>query len=175
VNKTGLLLAAAGAALLSAEPQSARADITVGGEGLARAEFGVGLFDVDQQKTTADFRAEYDFAAEFFYVHPLIGTELTVEGTTYTYGGFGIDIFLDPNIVLEPNGAFGFYARGSEDAKNLGSYAEFRTGAELDYRFEDHTRLGLSFHHISNAGFTQRNPGEEELFLNLSIPLDGLP
>jgi lipid A 3-O-deacylase len=77
--------------------------------------------------------------------------------------------------VLTPNAAVGFWSRGSRDSENLGSWFEFRTGAEFDYRFGDYSRLGMSFHHISNAGLTQRNPGEEEVLINYSIPLPGLP
>ena len=77
--------------------------------------------------------------------------------------------------MLTPNEAVGFWSQGDHDARNLGSWVEFRSGAEFDYRFDDFSRLGFSFHHISNAGLTQRNPGEEEALINYSIPLPGLP
>ena len=165
----------AGAMLLAAVPFAAEAQITVGGDNVARLDVGAGAYDIDQDKRTGVGRLEYEFGAEFFYLRPLIGTEVNVEGSNFTYGGFSTDIFFDDHLVLTPNAAVGFYARGNRDSKNLGSYIEFRTGAEFDYRFDDQTRLGLSFHHISNAGLTKRNPGEEELLVNYSIPLDGLP
>ena len=54
--------------------------------------------------------------------------------------------------------------------KNLGSPVEFKTGVEFAYRFDNAARLGLVFDHISNAGFTQTNPGTEQLLLMLSWP-----
>jgi hypothetical protein len=33
------------------------------------------------------------------------------------------------------------------------------------------SRLGLAFHHMSNAGLTRYNPGEESLVLIYTIPL----
>jgi len=70
--------------------------------------------------------------------------------------------------VLTPSAAVGLWQKG--DGKNLGSWVEFKTGAELAYRFADRSRLGVSFHHISNAGLTERNPGEESFELVWSIP-----
>jgi hypothetical protein len=35
---------------------------------------------------------------------------------------------------------------------NLGAHTEFHIGAELDYRFENLSRLGIGFYHMSNAG-----------------------
>ena len=72
----------------------------------------------------------------------------------------------DPDFVTLGVGAF---TRGG--GKNLGSNVEFRTGAELAWRFDDRSRLGVALHHISNAGLTQRNPGTETIMLNYSIPL----
>jgi len=32
-------------------------------------------------------------------------------------------------------------------------------------------RLGIAFDHVSNAGLTKRNPGEENLLLMVSVPI----
>ena len=50
---------------------------------------------------------------------------------------------------------------GEGDGKDLGHAIEFRSGIEVAYRFDDYSRLGLSFTHISNAGLDERNPGVE--------------
>jgi len=50
-----------------------------------------------------------------------------------------------------------YYDNGN--GKDLGATCEFRTGAEFAYRFDDRSRLGFTFHHISNAGIARRIPG----------------
>ena len=102
-------------------------------------------------------------------VAPFVGASVTSDGGAYGYFGFGFDINFGPNWVLTPNGAAGVFERGS--GTRLGSWWEFRTGAELDYRMANRSRLGLAFHHMSNAGLTKYNPGEESLVLIYTIPL----
>ena len=65
--------------------------------------------------------------------------------------------------------AAGYFARGN--GTRLGSWVEFRSGAELAYRFADRSRLGIAVHHISNAGLTKQNPGEQSVVLMYSVPL----
>jgi lipid A 3-O-deacylase len=91
------------------------------------------------------------------------------KGGTYTYAGFGFDVNLGSNWVITPNGAAGFYQRG--DGTKLGSWMEFRSGADIDYKFADQSRLGISFQHTSNAGLTKFNPGEQEVLLVYQLPL----
>jgi hypothetical protein len=71
--------------------------------------------------------------------------------------------------VLTPNAAAGVFQPGTGTL--LGSWWEFRTGAEIDYKFDDQSRLGIQIHHTSNAGLTQRNPGEQSINLVYQIPL----
>jgi hypothetical protein len=68
-----------------------------------------------------------------------------------------------------PVAAAGYFHRGA--GKDLGSHLEFKTGLELAYRFDDMSRIGIAFDHISNAGLTKRNPGTESLLLTYSIPI----
>ncbi|MBT5810587.1 MAG: acyloxyacyl hydrolase, partial [Rhodospirillaceae bacterium] len=60
------------------------------------------------------------------------------------------------------------------DGKDLGNTVEFRSGVELAYRLDDRARLGVAFHHISNASLSDNNPGTETLTLTFSLPLDNL-
>jgi lipid A 3-O-deacylase len=101
---------------------------------------------------------------------PFVGLTATAEGGSYGYGGIGMDIFLGKRFVATPNFAAGVYGNG--DGKDLGYAIEFRSGVNFGYRFDDFSRLGMAFHHISNAGLDERNPGEETLMLTYSIPLD---
>jgi hypothetical protein len=41
----------------------------------------------------------------------------------------------------------------------------------LSYQFDNQARLGLQFAHISNAGLSSHNPGENELLLSYAFPL----
>jgi lipid A 3-O-deacylase len=139
-----------------------------------RIELGAGAFDITpdakhkDSETAAEFRGEYHFGDVFWAISPFIGASGTSDGAFYGYGGFGIDIDFGPNVVLTPNGAAGYFERGS--GTKLGSWWEFRTGAELAWRFADQSRVGIAVNHTSNAGLTRRNPGEQSVVLTYSIP-----
>ena len=63
----------------------------------------------------------------------------------------------------------GYYAEGG--GTDLGHEIEFRSQIEVAYRFDDRSRLGLAFSHISNASIGDTNPGVEVLNDYYSIPL----
>jgi hypothetical protein len=48
---------------------------------------------------------------------------------------------------------------------------EFRSGAELDYKFADQSRLGVAVQHTSNAWLTKFNAGEQEVLVVYQLPL----
>jgi lipid A 3-O-deacylase len=132
---------------------------------------GVGGFDVLHNETAAEFRLEYrDNTRLLGFLKPLGGILATSEGGAYAYFGFATDIYFGQHFVVMPNANVGLWQKGN--GKDLGSWVEFKTGAEFAWRFDDHSRLGLSLHHISNAGLTQRNPGEESIELVWSIPFN---
>jgi lipid A 3-O-deacylase len=154
----------------------ARAQVSVGSPAdPPRIAVGAGAFDVTPSAsnrhggTAAELRAEYRFGDVLWFVSPFIGVQGTSDAAFYGYGGFGVDVNFGPNIVLTPNVAAGYFARGS--GTNLGSWWEFRSGAELAWRFENMSRLGVAVHHTSNAGLTKRNPGEQSVLLMYSVPL----
>ena len=147
----------------------ARADDGLLGDDPAFLELGAGGFDVLHNYTAGLFRGEYRFGSKLWVLTPLAGVEVSTKGEVYGYGGFALDLHLGQHVVLSPNEAVGAWSRG--DGKNLGSTIEFRSGGELDWRFDDASRLGFSFHHISNAGIGKHNPGEEEALAVYSIPL----
>jgi lipid A 3-O-deacylase len=154
----------------------AAAQVTLGSPGdPPHLALGVGAFDITPSpshtdaRTAAEFRGEYRFGDLAWFIAPFVGMSGTSDGAFYGYGGFGFDINFSPSVVLTPNAAAGVFERGS--GTNLGSWWEFRTGAELAYRFADQTRLGVAFHHTSNAGLTKRNPGEQSIMVMYSIPM----
>ena len=130
---------------------------------------GGGMFDFLHNNKAVEGRAEYDFAHGFYFVKPMIGIFGTNKKSAFGYAGFIFDLHFGRHFVLVPNAAVGYYHRGN--GKNLGEALEFKTGARFDYRFEDASRIGIAFDHVSNAGFSKTNPGEENILLMFSFPL----
>ncbi|WP_413207667.1 acyloxyacyl hydrolase [Rhodospirillum sp. A1_3_36] len=137
--------------------------------------FGMGAYNVwkdnegDFDQMPALFRFEYRPAYYLWIAHPIAGIEATHLGSTYVYGGFMADVRFGEHIILSPSAAVGWYNQGG--ARDLGGPLEFRTGIEAAYRFEDGLRVGMAFHHISNAELGDINPGIEEVTLNVSLPI----
>jgi lipid A 3-O-deacylase len=145
-------------------PGAARADDDPG-----LLALGIGAFDFDHRQPAAEFRGEWRFSQGLWLIKPLLGAFVTSRGSFYGYFGLRADIILAEHYVIMPVAAFGYYDKGN--GKDLGSHAEFKTGVEFAYRFDNAMRLGLAFDHISNAGITQKNPGTENLLVVLSLPL----
>lgn len=133
---------------------------------------GAGVYDVLHDFKAAQGRLEFRFADRFLFIKPMVGVLFTSKGSVMGYGGIRIDLYLGPHIVITPNGAVGAFYRGN--GKNLGSTIEFKTGGEFAWRFDDHSRLGLAFDHISNAGIGRHNPGTESFILFWSFPIGGV-
>lgn len=160
-----VILAAAGIALFLGAP--ARADdpdfITIAG----------GWFDMNRQKNDAgEFRLEYRSDRKFWIFKPFGGVMGTTDQASYVYAGVLIDVFLGRRWVVTPSFAPGWYRRG--DGLDLGYPLEFRSQLEVAYRFDNRSRLGVSFSHMSNASIGDKNPGTESLMLNYSIPLGAI-
>ena len=172
--RIAIRVALAGACLWLAAGDAA-AQITFGSPGEpSKLALGGGAFDITPSKSNAggtagEVRAEYRLGGLAWPITPFIGASGTSDGAFYGYGGFGVDINLTPTLVLTPNVAAGYFARGG--GTNLGSWMEFRSGAELAWRLPDLTRIGVAVHHTSNAGLTKRNPGAQSIALIYSIPL----
>jgi lipid A 3-O-deacylase len=131
---------------------------------------GAGAFDVLHNFTAAELRGEYRFGQKLWIFKPFVGLMGTSDRAFYGYGGLLVDIYIGNRWVVMPNAAVGYFDKGA--GKDLGAHTEFRTGAEFAYRFDDRSRLGFTFHHISNAGIGKKNPGEEEMALVFSLPFD---
>lgn len=133
---------------------------------------GAGVYDVLHDFKAAQGRLEFRFSDRFIFIKPMVGVLFTSKGTVMGYGGFRIDLYLGPHFVVTPNAAVGAFYRGN--GKQLGSTIEFKTGGEFAWRFDDHSRLGIAFDHISNAGIGKHNPGTESLMLFWSFPIGGV-
>jgi lipid A 3-O-deacylase len=133
---------------------------------------GAGVYNVLHYSKEAELRLEYLFSYRFLYVvRPMVGALATNERSFYGYGGLHVDFEIGQHFVIMPEAAFGYWSRG--DGKNLGAPEEFKTGGEIAYRFEDYSRLGVLFDHISNDGIFKTNPGVESLLIVYSIPIGG--
>ncbi len=162
------LAASLGAASLGAAAP-ARAD----GDDPSFLVFGLGYYDMNKQDDTAvDFRLEYRHGEKFWIFKPWVGGEGTSDGAFYGAAGVLVDVYFGTRVVLTPSFGAGLYANGS--GKDLGHAVEFRSQIELSYRFDDRSRLGVAFSHISNASIADENPGVEVLNIYYSLPLDGL-
>jgi len=130
--------------------------------------FSAGGYDVNDDQTAAEFRVEYRSDLRFWKLLPFIGLAGTSDEAMYSYAGLGLDIYLGRRVVIQPNAAVVGYHEGN--GKDLGGEFQFRTCGEIAWRFDDWSRLGIAFHHISNAGIYESNPGTELLVLTYSVP-----
>ncbi len=131
---------------------------------------GGGWFDVVHQDDTAvEARAEYRSGFRFWIFKPLAGVMATTDGSVHAYAGVLSDFYFGRRLVISPSVAPGYYHEGS--GKDLGSAFEIRSQLEVAYRFDDRSRLGMAFSHISNAGVGDTNPGAESVTLYYSFPL----
>jgi lipid A 3-O-deacylase len=156
-------------------PRMAAAQVTFGSPGdPPRVVIGGGAFDVlpDDKKpghgTTGLALSEFRFGDGLWIFSPFVGVFGTGKGAVYTYVGVGFDIHFPDNFILTPSFAGGYFEGGH--GINLGYWWEFRSGAELVYRFADQRRFGVGFYHISNAGLGNEDPGAELVTVVLTAP-----
>lgn len=155
-----LLAAAPASAQVTTEPQAGDPDFL---------SFGVGAFDVIAgDKSSAAFQLEYASQKRLWFFHPIAGLMLNSDVGGDAYAGVAVDLFFGNRFVVTPSFSPSFYWRGS--GKNLGSPIEFRSSIGAAYRFDDRSRLGFEFYHLSNAGIDERNPGTEVLLFKYSLP-----
>jgi lipid A 3-O-deacylase len=132
-------------------------------------ELGAGIFDIGEGDAAAVAGLEWRGQPLLWWLRPMLGAQVTSDAGLYGYAGLAFELWwFDRQLVLTPSAAVGAYRRGN--GSDLGHTIEFRTGATLQYRFANDVRIGLAFHHLSNAGLGRRNPGEETLMLTYSVP-----
>jgi lipid A 3-O-deacylase len=146
--------------------------------------FGLGYIDFDKDQLrvrSTDFRLEYRWGDALYATHndwfkfgidPLVGGDASTRGQFYGFGGFAFDFLFWKHLVFTESEAVGLFDSGNvSEAKPLGSFIEFRSQVELGYRFDNDVRLTAQISHISNAGLTNRNPGEEIAGGYLHVPV----
>jgi hypothetical protein len=100
-------------------------------------------------------------------VRPTAGVLASGDGHTFYFGGLSFDLEFPTGLGAMPLLTAGYYARGS--GMNLGGVFEFRSGIEIYHRVGRSARVGVSVHHISNAGLYDRNPGLETVFVSFGV------
>lgn len=163
-----LLAAGAYVAVMVHAPNPVAADNGRDMLALGLSAYDTGAFDGGNE-LSAGFSAEYRADIGLWYIHPLVGVLVTTDAVVYGYGGLTIDFPVGERFYVSPSFAAGGFDRGS--GQNLGHTVEFRTGLELSYRFDDDSRIGLQFHHMSNASLGGSNPGSESVVLNYIVPI----
>ena len=144
-----------------------------GADDPAFVSLGLGYYDINQRTDQAiDFRLEYRHGEKLWIFKPWVGIEGTSDGAVYGAAGILLDVFFGRRVVITGSFGAGYYAEGG--GTDLGHEIEFRSQLEIAYRFDDRSRLGLAFSHISNASIADINPGVEILTLYYSIPLTRL-
>lgn len=131
---------------------------------------GVGPINVSEEDIYYEMRLEYRHDERFWIFKPIAGLHVVSDGSFYGFGGVQMDFYLGRRWVFSPSFGAGYYSEGDDLA--LGYELEFRSGAEIAYRFDDRSRLGVAVHHLSNANLGDKNPGTESVTLYYAMPLN---
>tara|TARA_B110000238_G_C15946111_1_gene361141 strand:- start:86 stop:607 length:522 start_codon:yes stop_codon:yes gene_type:complete len=96
---------------------------------------------------------------------PITGGFVTENSAAYMYTGVEWNYDLGDKVIFTPSFAPGLYHAG--DGKDLGHVLEFKTEVQLSYSISEHTNLGMSYNHVSNASLGDKNPGANSYMFNL--------
>jgi hypothetical protein len=150
---------------------------------------GGGYLDFDKSepnKRSADFRLEYRFGLSLLPLlsssfaggdqalqfHPFLGYETTSRAMQYGLSGFAMDWnFLRHGVFTWSEGV-GYLDSGN--MTTMGGTLQFRSQAEIGYRFDNNLRVTAEFSHISDAKLTRINPGAEILGVYVHVPVSSL-
>ncbi len=163
--RRGRQAAAAGAVSLSL---MLAATAAAGAEGPSLA-LAAGRYDIGKRSGVAEAGVEYRLASRAYDLVPVAGVAANGDGAFWAYGGLQRPFRLGTRWRLTPGFAVALYEAGS-DGKDLGGVVEFRSSLALGYRFAGGSTLGLTAHHLSNAGLYEDNPGSNSVVVTWSFP-----
>ncbi len=126
-----------------------------------------GVFNVGKTPTQAEAGVELRAPIRLWRLDFAGGVAATEEGSYWGYLGLRRDFDASPRLVVALGLAVAGYEQG--DGKDLGGSVQFRSSIDFGYRTTDRTRLGLTVHHLSNAGLEEFNPGSNSVLLTYSI------
>ncbi|MEZ5647722.1 MAG: acyloxyacyl hydrolase [Alphaproteobacteria bacterium] len=135
---------------------------------------GLGIMDVidDDGIETPEFRAEYRPGLTLYRFKPIVGGFVTGRGALSLYTGISHDLNVGKHLVFTATSGPALYI--PNDGEDLGSNLVLHSSIEASYRFDNASRLSLTFHHMSHGEiFGPRNPGTEKLAITYAIPFGG--
>ena len=100
---------------------------------------------------------------------PWGGLEFTSDASIWAGGGLLYEWGFLPDWYLIPSFGAGLYTEGSSDL-DLDYPVQFRSQLEVNYEFDNKSRMGLGFSHMSNFDLGDTNPGAESLNLSVAFP-----
>jgi hypothetical protein len=116
-----------------------------------------------------EFGAEYRWDRQLWLIEPMIGGLVTTKASKFLYAGGAISYNFNETFAASISFAPGLYYKGS--GKNLGQVLEFKSQFELWWKLPNQIRIGAAVSHISNAGLSKTNPGQESLIAQISFPV----
>ena len=131
--------------------------------------FFTGMFDFSDDKQAAGVLGIQHQNDDLFRksllgrLSPITGGFLTENNAFYFYTGAQAEYDLGL-LTITPSFAPGYYNSG--DGKDLGSVLEFKSEIQMSLNLSDSTEFGMSYNHISNASFGNKNPGANSYMLN---------
>ena len=130
----------------------------------------VGAYDAFENAAT-EVGIEYRFRPlkSVANLVPAVGVGINSDDDYWLYGGVRYDIDFAEKWVFTPHIAAALHEH--EDGIDLGGNIQFRTGAEIAYKLENRSRVGIGIYHLSNFGLEDENPGAESIIINYSFPL----
>jgi len=138
--------------------------------------FDVGMFNAQNlgiahsSKESAQFGIAYKAREIGYNFAPIAGLRLNKLGGTFTYAGMSWNqpVYFD-EVIFAPSFSVGLYTDGG--GPQIGGPFNFRSGLELSYEFENTSRFGVAWEHISNADIYDVNAGYESTTIVYSLPI----
>jgi len=131
--------------------------------------FFTGMFDFSDDKQASPVLGIQHQNEELFkragrgIISPITGAFITGNNAYYFYTGIQAEYEIGP-LNFTPSFAPGYYGEGN--GKDLGYPLEFKTEVQISYDLSEVSHLGMSYNHISNASFGDKNPGANSYMFN---------
>lgn len=128
-----------------------------------------GVTDVFDDGREGQFGFELQGKKYYNYFKPKTGFHFTSKEAKYFYVGGNFEYqFPTTNFEGVLGLAAGYYDKGK--SKHLGHDLEFKSTIGFNYLLPKSYKIGLSLSHLSNAHLSNRNPGTEDISINISAP-----
>ena len=134
------------------------------------AAISAGVTDIFDDGREGQFGLEILGNKYYSYFKPKLGLHVTSKQAKYFYTGVNFEYQIPATNFEGVLGlAAGYYNKGK--SKHLGHDLEFKSTVGINYLLPKNFKSGVSFIHLSDAHLSNRNPGTEDISLNLSVPV----